>query len=116
MPTPEKPYQIGVKTTGVAEVGYVRFINGRTNDYKIVKMNSTYETVTNLTKLTSDGIDKNPNNTHTNYAVGDVILLEVSGNYSGSSTTHTVGTKGGVTIKISGVDISTTNAPIVSIG
>lgn len=113
MPTQETSYPIGVKTTGVGEVGYVRFINTRTRDYQIVKMNSTYEVVTNLRNLTNNGTSSG---THTAYAVGDLILLEVSGNYSGSSTTHTVGTKGGITIRVAGTDISTTNAPVVSIG
>ena len=113
MPTQEKPYPIGVKTTGVTEVGYVRFKNTRTGDYLIVKMNSSYEAQTNLINLTDDGTTSG---THTTYAVGDLILIEISGNYSGSSTSHTVASKGGATIKVAGVDISTTNSPSVSIG
>ena len=112
----ETSYPIGVKLTGgSAKEGYVLIKNGRTGDYNNIRTNSTYEVVTNLTKLTNDGLTKNPNNTHTTYAVGDIIQIEASGNRTGS-TTHTVVKKGGVTIKLTCVDVTTTNAPVISIG
>jgi len=112
----EKPYPIGVKLTGgTAKVGYVLVKNGRTGDFKMIQTNSSYEAVTNLTALTNDGQDKNKGNTHTNYAADDVIIIEASGNRTGS-TTHVVGTAGGSTIKLTCTDVSTTNAPAISIG
>jgi hypothetical protein len=113
MPTAEKPYPIAVKLSGgTAKVGWIHIKNGRTRDYRKMQTNSSYEVVTDLTKLTDDGTNSG---THTNYATNDVILIEASGNRTGS-TTHTVLAKGGgSTIKLSCTDVSTTNAPAVNI-
>lgn len=104
--TTEKGYVIGVKISGgTAGQVTIHFTNARTGE--------------RVHKLTvSNGVTTNLNDEKEwklGYNDGDIIDITGSGLKTGN-TTHTVDrTKGGKTITISMTDVSTANAPAVSI-
>ena len=106
MPTPTTSYTIGVKISGgTAGQVYVNFKNGRTADMKRIL------TVTNEAKINLGNEKDFPNG----FNRGDVIEINCSGRKTGG-TTHTIdSTKGGANLAISLTDVSTTNAPAISI-
>lgn len=110
---PTKPYSIGITVSGgTASDVYVNFRNGRTGDYKKVKTEGNEASIT-LNELSNDGTKAG---THTPAQNGDVIEINISGRRTGG-THHVVDfAKGGATIKLSLTDVSTTNAPAISIG
>ncbi|MAG76358.1 MAG: hypothetical protein CL811_06310 [Colwelliaceae bacterium] len=111
--TTEKQYILGIKVTGgTASDVYVNIRNQRTGDYYKVQTSSN-EAAVNLRKLTDNGDPKS--GTHTDFTNGDIIEITVSGLRAGG-TTHTVNrTKGGGRVSVTLTDVSTSNAPAISI-
>lgn len=110
---PTKPYVIGIKASGGTDANeYATIRNGRTRDYKKIKLVNG-EGVINLKELTATGAIEG---THTDWANADVIHVTISGGRRGSAS-HTVDTTlGSVTLTITTTDVSTTNAPAITIG
>lgn len=110
---PTKPYSIGIIVSGgTASDVYVNFRNGKTGDYKKVKTESDEASIT-LNELSNDGTNTG---THTPAQNKDVIEITISGRRRGGIN-HTVDfSKGGGTHRVTLTDVSTTNAPAISIG
>ena len=106
MPTPTKSYNLGITLVGgTAAENNLRISNGRTGNV-LKKVSDNNQSKANLgnTKEFPAGFQNN-----------DIIEITISGSrYGGAS--HTVDTsKGGSTVKIDVVDVSSTTHPKVSV-
>ena len=110
-----KPHVIYVTISGGTDNSndYAYFRNGRTFDYKVVKVVDS-EAVINLKELTVDGTKEGIN---TPWAINDKISIVVTGGGRRGATIYNVdSSQGGARIALTLTDVSTTNAPAVAIG
>lgn len=112
---PIKAHVILLKVSGGTDNGndYAYFKNGRTGDKFSVKISNSEASV-NLKQLTADGLKTG---THTPWANKDVIQIVVTGGGRRGAVDYVVdSSQGGTTIALTLTDVSTANAPAVSIG
>lgn len=110
-----KAYPLNIRLSGGTSTAtsdsYVKLYNRTTTYYKILKAVNN-EVLFDISNLSSDGTDTGTTGAIT---VGDIIDIWVSGIRTGT-TTHTISAgRGSRRVSVTCTDVSTTNAPAVSI-